>query len=160
MKVEAPRGEPVLVMEREFDAPRDLVWDALTDPAQVAQWYGGHGFENPVCEMDVRKGGRWTHVMRTPDGADHPLEFEFLEVKPPERLVWRSAGPAAAAGGPHSNTMTVTLTAVGARTRWRLVVTFGSEADRKAAQGMGFTEVLGQGCDRLEAVARRRGVLA
>lgn len=55
--------------------------------------------------------------------------------------------------------MTVTLAQVGARTRWRLVVQFHSEADRKAAQGIGFTEVLAQGCERLEAVARRRGGL-
>jgi uncharacterized protein YndB with AHSA1/START domain len=114
MKVDLPKGgEPVLVMEREFSAPRDLVWAALTDPSQVKVWYGGHGFENPVCEMDVRPGGRWRHVMRTPDGAEYPAEYEFLEVVPPERPVWRTAGAAAGRGGPHDNTMTVTLTAAG-----------------------------------------------
>jgi uncharacterized protein YndB with AHSA1/START domain len=118
VKVQIPKGgDPVLVLERVFDAPRELVWAALTDPDQVKHWYGGRGFENRVCEMDVRPGGRWRHVMRTPDGVDHALEFVFLEVKPPERLVWRTAGPAAGAGGPHDNTMTVTLTPAGERTR-------------------------------------------
>ncbi len=157
MKIEVPQGgDPVLVMERELAAPRELVWAALTDPAQVKHWYGGHGFENPVCEMDVRPGGRWRHVMRTPDGVDHALEFVFVEVKPPERLVWRTAGPAAGAGGPHDNTMTVTLTAAGKRTRWRLLVEFGSAADREAALGIGFTTVLGEGCDKLDALLGRR----
>jgi len=157
MKVDVPKGgDPVLVMEREFDAPRELVWAALTDPAQVMRWYGGQGFENPVCEMDVRPGGRWRHVMRTPDGAEHPLEYVFLEVKPPERLVWRTAGPAEGQGGPHDNTMTVTLTAAGERTRWRLVVEFRSHADREAALGMGFTRVLGEGCDKLQGLVKRR----
>jgi uncharacterized protein YndB with AHSA1/START domain len=150
MNVDSPKGgEPVLVMEREFDAPREQVWAALTDPAQVKHWYGGHGFENPVCEMDVRPGGRWRHVMRTPDGAEFPAEFVFVEVQPPERLVWRTAGPAAGRGGPHDNVLTVTLTAAGRKTRWRLVVQFASEADRRAAREIGFAEVLGQGCEKL-----------
>ena len=49
--------QPLIVITRMFDAARALVWTAITDPKNVAQWYGGPGFTNPVCEMDLRPGG-------------------------------------------------------------------------------------------------------
>ena len=146
--------EPILVMERIFDAPRDLVWEALTDPKQVALWYGGYGFENPVCEMDVRPGGRWRHVMRTPDGDEHPLEYVFVEVVKPERLVWRSADRGSTLGGPHDNIMTVTLEAAGQKTKWKLIVRFTSMANREAALRMGFTTVLTEGAEKLNELVK------
>jgi len=149
---DASTTEPVLVMQRIFDAPREDVWEALTDPRQVAKWYGGAGFENPVCEMDVRPGGRWRHVMRTPDGSEHALEFVFVEVVKPERLAWRSTDRGATLGGPHDNLMTVTLEAAGRKTRWKLVVRFPSMADREAARRMGFATVLSEGTDKLNAL--------
>jgi uncharacterized protein YndB with AHSA1/START domain len=157
MRVETPADQAVLIMERELDAPRELVWSALTDPAQVVKWYGGHGFENPVCEMDVRPGGRWRHVMRTPDGQEFAMELEFLEVVPPERLVWQNVGhDAPGAVGPHNNHMTVTLEPLdgGARTRWHLVTRFKSLADRQAAGAIGFTAVLEQGTEKFADVLR------
>ena len=51
--------EPVVIVTRMFDAPRTLVWDVITDPKHVVHWYGGPGFTNPVCEMDLRPGGVW-----------------------------------------------------------------------------------------------------
>lgn len=155
MKIEKPIEEAVIVMRRTFEAPREVVWAALTDPRHVAQWYGGHGFENPVCEMDVRPGGRWRHVMRTPDGAEHEMEFVFVEVVRPEKLVWRSAGGDRGPGpGPHRNTMTVTLEDAGQRTKWTLVTRFESLADREAADRIGFASVLTEGTDRLNALVR------
>ena len=52
-----PADEAVIVMTRVYEAPRDLVWEAMTEARHVAQWWGGPGFSNPVCEMDVRPGG-------------------------------------------------------------------------------------------------------
>ncbi len=147
--------EAVIVMRRTFDAPRDVVWAALTDPKHVAKWYGGHGFENPVCEMDVRPGGRWRHVMRTPDGTEHAMEFVFVEVVKPEKLVWKNAGGKAASSGPHDNLMTVTLEAAGNQTRWMLVTRFNSFADRDAAQKIGFTSVLAEGTEKFDALVRQ-----
>lgn len=147
--------EPVIEMQRYFDAPREVVWDALTDPKQVALWYGGYGFENPVCEMDVRPGGRWRHVMRTPDGAEFASEFIFDEVRRPERLVWRTAGTALPAKGPHNNVMCVTLEDAGSRTLWKLVVRFASFEDREAAMGIGFTTVLSEGTEKLNELVTR-----
>ncbi|HYT14944.1 MAG TPA: SRPBCC domain-containing protein, partial [Burkholderiales bacterium] len=59
-------NERTVVITRVFDAPRELVWRAWTDPRHMAQWWGPQGFTNPVCEMDVRPGGALRIVMRAP----------------------------------------------------------------------------------------------
>lgn len=150
--------EAVIVMRRTFDAPREVVWAAFTDPKHVVRWYGGRGFENPVCEMDVRPGGRWRHVMRTPDGVDHELEFVFLEVVKPEKLVWRNADHGKRpADDFHDNVMTVTLEEEGERTRWTLVTRFRSIAARDLAARSGFTQVLAEGVEKMDALVTRLG---
>jgi uncharacterized protein YndB with AHSA1/START domain len=80
-----------LVLTRLFDAPRELVFKAWTDPKRVAQWWGPHGFTNPVCELDPRPGGAIRIHMRGPDGTVHPMTGVFREVVRPERLVFTSA---------------------------------------------------------------------
>jgi len=77
-------------LTRIFDAPRALVWRAWTDPAHLAAWWGPQGFTNPVCELDLRPGGLMRIVMRTPDGQNYPMRGEFVEIAPPERLVFRN----------------------------------------------------------------------
>jgi uncharacterized protein YndB with AHSA1/START domain len=85
----APGTEPrELVLTRLIDAPRDLVFRAWTDPRHLAQWWGPHGFTNPVCEVDLRPGGALRIEMRGPDGAVYPLRGVFREVVAPERLVF------------------------------------------------------------------------
>ena len=144
--------EAVIVMTRYFDAPREVVWRAFTDPQHVAQWYGGHGFSSPVCEMDVRPGGRWRHTMRTPDGVEYPMVFVYVEVVKPEKLVWQHADHGTRIGGPPASINTVTLEDHGHRTKWRLVARFASIADRDRAAAMGFTEIIRQGCERFNDV--------
>jgi uncharacterized protein YndB with AHSA1/START domain len=75
------------VITREFDAPRELVFKAWTDPKHLAHWWGPTGFTNPVCQWDARPGGKIYDVMRAPDGTDYPMGGEFREIVPPERLV-------------------------------------------------------------------------
>ena len=81
--------QPTITMSCFYDAPRAQVWEAITEPRHVRQWWGGPGFSNPVCEMDVRPGGLWTHTMRFPDGREMHMKFVFVEVDPPKRLVWK-----------------------------------------------------------------------
>jgi uncharacterized protein YndB with AHSA1/START domain len=151
----ASTDDAVIIMRRTFDAPRDVVWTALTDPRHVAQWYGGRGFSNPVCEMDVRPGGRWRHVMRTPDGAELAMEFVFLEVVRPERLVWTNADAGTGPGtGPHHNVMTVTLEEAGRQTKWKLVTRFRSLAERDQALKIGFTTVLAEGTEKFNELVQ------
>jgi uncharacterized protein YndB with AHSA1/START domain len=81
-----------IVITRVVDAPRELVWQAMTDPQQVIHWWGPKGFTTTIQEMDVRPGGTWKQVMHGPDGTDYPNEHTFKEVAKPSRLVYSHAG--------------------------------------------------------------------
>ena len=76
---------------RVFDAPRELVWKAWTDPEHVARWFGPRGFSTPraTVTMDVRPGGTFDFTMVSDDGNEIRSGGTFLEVEEPERLVWR-----------------------------------------------------------------------
>lgn len=77
-----------IVLTRELPAPRDLVWRVYTDRGHVEQWWGPRGFTITVHEMDVRPGGIWRFMMHGPDGTDYPNRIDFIEVTPPERLIF------------------------------------------------------------------------
>jgi uncharacterized protein YndB with AHSA1/START domain len=77
-----------LVWERTFDAPRELVWAAFTDPERVPRWWGPRGTTTEVVEMDVRPGGKWRYVSHGPDRDDVPFMGEYIEIEPNERLTW------------------------------------------------------------------------
>ena len=81
-----------IVVSRTFDAPRELVWEAMTDPAQVVNWWGPRGFTTTIEAMEVRPGGAWKQVMHGPDGTDYPNESIFKEVVRPERIVYAHGG--------------------------------------------------------------------
>ena len=76
-------------MTRLFDAPRDLVFEAMTKPEHITQWWGrlGEGYSVPVCEIDPRPGGAWRFVNRHPKG-DAVFYGVYREVVPPERIVF------------------------------------------------------------------------
>ncbi|HEY1310142.1 MAG TPA: SRPBCC domain-containing protein [Pseudolabrys sp.] len=82
--------EGSVVITRVFDAPRELVWRAWTDPKMMAQWFGPRGFTSSVPELDLRVGGALRIVMHGPDGNDYPMKGVFREILPPERLVFSS----------------------------------------------------------------------
>ena len=77
---------PTYVLEREFDAPRELVWKTWTDPELLPRWYGP-GVETIVHHLEVKPGGLWLDEMRM-GGGSHYERVEYTEVTPPERLVW------------------------------------------------------------------------
>ena len=81
-----------LSFTRIFNAPRELVWQAWTDPAHVNNWWGPNGFTNTTTEIDVRPGGVWCFVMHGPDGTDYKNRIQYLEVVKPERLVYAHSG--------------------------------------------------------------------
>jgi uncharacterized protein YndB with AHSA1/START domain len=81
-----------IVLSRVFEAPRELMWRAFTDPSQLAAWYGPRGFTTRTERMDVTAGGDWRFVMVGPDGREYPNRIIYLEVAPPERLRYRHAG--------------------------------------------------------------------
>ena len=77
-----------LVFERIFDAPREQVWKAFTDPEIIPRWWGKHGTTTTVVEMDVRPGGKWRYVNSDPGRDDVTFYGEYLDVVPIDRYEW------------------------------------------------------------------------
>lgn len=77
-------------MTRLFDAPRKLVFEAMTRPEHITQWWGrlGDGYSVPECEVDLRPGGAWRFVNRTPKGEHAVFYGVYREIAPPDRLVF------------------------------------------------------------------------
>lgn len=107
---------PELVMERIFDAPRELVWKVLHDVDRIPHWWGPRTTTMTVVENDVRVGGRWRWIAHSADG-EAPFTGEYLEVVPPERVVRTEMFdvPPFNLGEPAIETMT--LEDLGGRTR-------------------------------------------
>lgn len=129
---EASTSDRDIVVRRVFDAPRDLVWKAWTDPRQLAVWWGPDGFTTTIHEMDLRVGGTWNHTMHGPDGTDYLNACEFLEVDPPNRIAYRLSAHKQSEP-PHEAYVMWTFEAVGNRTRLTLLMRFPSAALRDAA---------------------------
>lgn len=77
-----------LVITRNFDAPRDLVWKAWTDPERFKLWWGPTGFTSPACEIDLRVGGQYLACMRSPEGQDYWSTGEYREIVPKRKIVY------------------------------------------------------------------------
>ncbi len=108
-----------LTGNRIFNASRELVFKMWTDPDHIVKWFGPNGFRNTIFEMDVRPGGKWRHILHGPDGVDYKNESVYLEVVPPERLVYQHlSGPAFVA--------TVTFEELGKQTRVNMHMLFDS----------------------------------
>ena len=144
--VNSPIVEPserVLVITRIFDAPRELVFEAWTDPKHVAQWWGPNGFTNTIHEMNVRPGGVWRFVMHGPDGVDYPNKIVYEEIVKPERLVYSHVS------GPKFQT-TVTFDEQGGKTKLTMRMLFDTAAEHdKAVKVFGAVEGAKQTFERL-----------
>ena len=77
-----------LVITRVFDAPRDAVWKAWTDPKRFMRWWGPEGFTSPSCKMDLRVGGNYLFCMRSPEGQDYWSTGVYRDIVPLERIVF------------------------------------------------------------------------
>jgi uncharacterized protein YndB with AHSA1/START domain len=96
-----------VLMTRTFNAPRALVFDALTNPEHVARWYGLRGSSMAVCEIDLKPGGKWRYVLREGDGSEYAFSGVYQEVVAPERLVY-TEGYEAMPGTDYVATITLT----------------------------------------------------
>jgi uncharacterized protein YndB with AHSA1/START domain len=81
-----------IIGTRVFEAPRDLVFSAWTDPKHLAQWWGPNGFTTTTHSFEFRPGGSWRFVMHGPDGRDYQNRITFDEIVPPERILYRHGG--------------------------------------------------------------------
>ncbi len=119
-----------IVITRDFDAPRELVWEAMTNPKHVVNWWGPRGFSTTIETMDFRVGGVWKHVMHGPDGVNYPNEKVFKEIVKPERIVFSHGGKRE--GGPSVDAVaTWTFDEVAAgKTKVTLRMVFPSATER------------------------------
>jgi len=88
MKTELSPSDREIISVRVFDFPVGSVWNAWSDPALLAEWWGPDGFTNTFEEFDFRPGGHWRFVMHGPDGTDHPNHSVFSEIHPQQRIVF------------------------------------------------------------------------
>lgn len=147
-------SEREYVMERVFNAPRELVFTAFSACEHVAHWWGPTGWTLPVCEMDFRPGGVWFYCMRGPGGEDACGKATYREIAKPERIVYTDAF-ADTSGNVLAEmpqmVITLTFTEQDGKTALTNRVEFASAADKEATLGMGMVEGLTQTLDRLEA---------
>lgn len=140
-----------LVFVRTFDATRDQVWKAFTDPTLVPRWWGPHGTTTTVEEMDVRPGGKWRYVSRAADRDEVAFYGEYLEVDPPQGFRWtfmfdvEGMGPQ---GGPE----TFTFEQLDGRTQVTSVGHMGSAEVIEAALATGMVGGALETWDRLAAL--------
>jgi len=137
-----------IVLQRDFDAPRDLVFQAFSKPEHVNQWWGQKGSTLPVCELDFRPGGKWRFVERDASGAEWGFRGEVREITPPERIVQTFEFE----GMPgHISVETMVLEEMDGKTRLTVTSVFDSKEDRDGMLQSGMETGAGETYDRLEA---------
>jgi uncharacterized protein YndB with AHSA1/START domain len=107
--------ERAIVTTRTVHAAREAVWNAWTNPILLAQWWGPKGFRNTFHAFDLWAGGEWRFIMHAPNGTEFPNESVFVEIAPPERIVFRHLAPvheflATAEFAEHANGTTIRFT--------------------------------------------------
>jgi uncharacterized protein YndB with AHSA1/START domain len=142
-----------LVLEREVDVPPELVWRAWTEPELITKWFTPKPYETPLCEIDLRPGGAFRTVIRSPEGQEFDSTGCFLEVVPNERLTWTGAlgpdfRPADAGDMPFSAVIELEPTASGG-TRYRATAIHRDPEGRKQHEAMGFVDGWGAALDQL-----------
>ena len=146
LKVVADPGTHQIVVTRSFDAPRDQVFKALTDPDAVRQWWGRRTNETVVDELEARPGGRWRFVQRDGDGNEHGFRGVYHEAAP-ERIVHTFEYE----GLPgHVLLETITLEEEDGRTRMTDSSVFQSVADRDGMLSSGMEDGAAEAFDRLD----------
>ena len=138
-------------LTRLFDAPRALVFEAMTRPEHIARWWGqlGAGYSVAVCEVDLRVGGTWRFVNRHPKG-EVAFHGEYREITPPERLVYTELMEPY----PDGSLVTTTFAEEAGKTRVTVTASYPSKAIRDMVLSSGMERGAAISYDRLEDVAR------
>lgn len=123
---------------RSFAAPREAVFRAWTDPKQLVKWWGPKGYTCPECEMDVREGGNWRTVMRSPEGTDHIVSGVYRKIEPPRLLSFTWAWSTGGTRG-HETVVTVELTARGKSTEMVFTQEAFESVNARDQHGKGWT---------------------
>jgi uncharacterized protein YndB with AHSA1/START domain len=148
-KVTLPTDEQILIT-REFDAPKHLVYKAWTTPELVKRWWSGQRGEVTLAEIDLRVGGRWRYVMVAEGGFEVAFHGEYREIVPNERIVSTEVFE----GFPEGEALdTLTLTEEDGRTTLEILVQHSSKEHRDAHINSGMEAGMQESMDALEQVA-------
>jgi uncharacterized protein YndB with AHSA1/START domain len=144
-------GRQDIVITRVFDAPRDVVFRALTDPELIANWWGPAKYEVIVDHAEIRPGGRWRFRNRDPEGHEFSFKGVFHDIVAPERVVQTFEFE----GVPgHVSLETATLEEIDGKTKYVGVSVFQSVEDRDAMVKSGMQEGAGESMDRLDELIK------
>jgi uncharacterized protein YndB with AHSA1/START domain len=144
LKVTTP-SEREIEMTRVFDAPRHLVFDAMTKPELLKRWFGPHGWNLVVCEVDLRVGGAWRFVLEGPGGEKMGMSGAYREIVPGERTVHTEAFD----DYPGDSVVTVVLTEHHGKTTLTGTVLYESQEVRDAVAASGMEHGAAETYDRL-----------
>jgi uncharacterized protein YndB with AHSA1/START domain len=149
-KVTAPSDREIR-LTRLFDAPRHLVFEAMSKPEHIRRWWGalGEGYSVPVCEVDLRPGGRWRFVNRHPRG-EVAFTGVYLEIAPPDRIVFTEVMEPYPEPG---SEVTAVFTEENGKTRMTVTCVYPSMEIRDMVLKSGMERGAGLSYDRLEEVA-------
>jgi uncharacterized protein YndB with AHSA1/START domain len=151
-KLTLPADNQILIT-REFDAPKHLVYKAYTTPELVRRWWHAKRGEMTICEIDLRVGGTWRYVMVTGDGFEVGFHGEYREIVPNERIVSTEVYEGIPDAEAHAALDTLTLTEENGRTTLTILVQHRSKQDRDAQIASGMEDGLQDALDLLEQVA-------
>lgn len=153
-----------LIFERVVDVPRERLWAAWTLPEQLMPWFTPAPWTTVDCEIDLRPGGIFRTVMRSPEGQDFPNVGCYLEIVENERLVWTNtlapgyrptSRPADGSCDSFPFTAVISLQPGATGTKYTAQVIHGNEDDRKKHEAMGFEAGWGKALDQLVAMIKR-----
>ena len=154
----APEGANWFEIVRDFEAPRALVWKMYTEAEHLVHFWGPKGGSVPRCDIDPRVGGMWHHTMRFPSGNDFSYSSRYLELVPPETIVYRDAPLNASAEDDLDEATMITrirLTEIGPTTRVTVHVDLTSSAARDETIRNGFALMVDGGHEQLDEYIRR-----
>lgn len=149
-----------LVLERTVDVPPHKVWQAWTVPEQLKQWFTPAPWTTVDCEIDLRPGGIFRTVMRSPEGQENEGVGCYLDVVPNQRLIWTGAllpgfRPAPVANGDLVFTAIILLEPHGEGTKYTAIVIHRDAEDCAQHAAMGFQQGWGAAFDQLVALVQR-----
>lgn len=147
LKVSTP-DECSIVMERSFDAPRELVFDAFSKPELLKRWFGPHGWKLTTCEVDLRVGGGFRFVLSGPNGEQMGMRGEYRELDPPRRSVHIESFD----DYPGQSEVTMELAESGGKTQFTATVVYPSREIRDIVLQTGMEHGAAESYDRLASV--------
>jgi uncharacterized protein YndB with AHSA1/START domain len=147
LQVSTPSDREI-VLTRVFEAPRHLVFDAFTKPELLKRWFGPHGWELVVCEVDLRVGGGFRFVLRGPDGKDMGMRGVYREILRPERSVHMESFD----DYPGESQVTAVFTEEAGKTTMTATVQYYSKAIRDIVIQSGMEHGAAESYDKLAAL--------